>query len=88
MTMNHEADRAAREQEATEAVIRMRESRPRTARSTILNTALCLDTLAERLDGWAKESRDGGWSTHQVEPNKYAAEACRAQAAALRRIVQ
>lgn len=29
---------------------------------------LMLIELAEQLERWAKESRSGGWSTHQIEP--------------------
>lgn len=43
-----------------------------------------LDAMAWRLDGWAQESRDGGWSTHQVSANRSAAEDCRRVASALR----
>lgn len=33
--------------------------------------------LARKLEKWAKESRDGGWSTHQVEPMKEEAKKIR-----------
>jgi len=36
-----------------------------------------LVTLADLLDQWAKESRTGGWSTHQADANQRAAEAKR-----------
>jgi hypothetical protein len=53
-------------------------------REPALFTAGFLDGLAMRLDGWAKESRTGGWSTHQVEANTKAADDCRRAAANLR----
>jgi hypothetical protein len=40
--------------------------------------------MANRLDGWATESRSGGWSTHQVKPNMESADYCRRHAAILR----
>lgn len=43
-----------------------------------------LFALADKLDGWAKESLDGGWSTHQVQANRDAANDCRRQAALVR----
>ena len=44
--------------------------------------------LAKTLDGWAKQSRDGGWSTHQVEPNISAANDCRRMAGEVEEILQ
>jgi hypothetical protein len=41
-------------------------------------------SLADRLDGWASASENGGWSTHQVKANRDAANDCRRQAAILR----
>lgn len=43
-----------------------------------------LDAMAFRLDGWAQESREGGWSTHQVTANRSAADDCRKLAGSLR----
>lgn len=43
-----------------------------------------LESLANRLDGWAQQSRDYGWSTHQVKANEDAANQCRRVAANLR----
>lgn len=43
-----------------------------------------LNQLADKLDGWATESRSGGWSTHQVAANRDAADDCRRRAAELR----
>lgn len=40
--------------------------------------------MANTLDRWANESRSGGWSTHQVQPNMKAADDCRRRAAKLR----
>lgn len=39
---------------------------------------------AEQLDTWAQQSRDGGWSTHQVDPMRKKADTLRREAAALR----
>lgn len=50
---------------------------------TIADTILFLDTLADRLDGWAIQSQKGGWSTHQVDANIAAADECRRTAARL-----
>lgn len=50
----------------------------------IIHAAGFLDGLAMRLDGWAEQSRTGGWSTHQVEANRKAADDCRRMAANLR----
>lgn len=47
-------------------------------------TAVFLDRIALRLDAWADESRRGGWSTHQVTPNREMANECRREAAELR----
>jgi uncharacterized protein (DUF58 family) len=33
-----------------------------------------LRTAAEKCEQWARESRSGGWSTHQVEANKQLAK--------------
>lgn len=43
-----------------------------------------LMTLADTLDGWAQESRRGGWSTHQVDANRREADNCRRKAAELK----
>lgn len=45
---------------------------------------LFLEALADRLDRWAQESKDGGWSTHQVSANTSAANDCRRIAATLK----
>lgn len=50
----------------------------------ITRTIDFLDALADRLDGWANESRTGGWSTHQVDANRKAADDCRRQRSALK----
>lgn len=47
-------------------------------------TAVFFDVLGNTLDEWAEQSRKGGWSTHQVEPNIARANDCRRQAAHLR----
>jgi hypothetical protein len=46
-------------------------------------TAYFLNALADKLDGWASQSRNGGWSTHQVAANIDAANDCRRWAAGL-----
>lgn len=43
-----------------------------------------LDLLANRIDGWADETRKGSWSTHQVSVNEQTANECRRNAAILR----
>lgn len=37
-----------------------------------------LDNVAKTCENWADESRDYGWSTHQVTPNRELAGRCRA----------
>ena len=46
--------------------------------------AKLFDVLAVKLDRWAAESRSGGWSTHQVQPNLDAANDCRRYASQIR----
>ena len=43
-----------------------------------------LEALADRLDGWAMQSRSGGWSTHQVAENNKTADECRRMVASLK----
>lgn len=43
--------------------------------------------LSLTLDRWAKQSVDGAWSTHQVEPNRREADACRKIAADARTVI-
>ena len=50
----------------------------------LLITATFLEGLADTLDTWARQSRSGGWSTHQVEPNMTRANDCRRRAAEIR----
>lgn len=45
---------------------------------------LFLESMADHLDKWAQESKDGGWSTHQVSQNISAANDCRRIAATLK----
>ena len=47
-----------------------------------------LDAHAERLDGWAEDSVQGGWSTHQVAANTRAAAECRKMAAKARAMLE
>lgn len=42
-----------------------------------------LEGMAVRLDNWAEQSKTGGWSTHQVEANRNAADDCRRMAATI-----
>lgn len=51
---------------------------------TVFETIAFLEIMADRLDGWARDSRSGGWSTHQVQANITAADECRRQAAKLK----
>ena len=46
--------------------------------------AQLFDTLANKMDRWATESLNGGWSTHQVDENRKAADDCRRYAASIR----
>ena len=39
--------------------------------------------MAEQLDEWATQSREGGWSTHQVDPMKKTADALRRKVSGL-----
>lgn len=55
-----------------------------TGQFAVADAILFLNTLADRLDRWATESKSGGWSTHQVQANTHAADECRRMAARLR----
>lgn len=46
-------------------------------------TADYLMKMADDIDGWADQSKSGGWSTHQVKANRAAAKAMRERAARL-----
>jgi hypothetical protein len=48
-------------------------------------TIAFLERLADELDDWARESRQCGWSTHQVERNQHEANECRREAAWLKK---
>ena len=54
----------------------------------VADTVKFLELLADRLDGWAADSRRGGWSTHQVQANMQTADQCRQKAGELRRYVR
>jgi hypothetical protein len=43
-----------------------------------------LSAMAWQLDEWAKQSREGGWSTHQVDPMLKTADSLRRKADQLR----
>jgi hypothetical protein len=53
--------------------------------SELRETADLLMKMADEIDGWADQSLAGGWSTHQVKPNRVAASKLREQAAKLYR---
>jgi hypothetical protein len=46
--------------------------------------AKLFDVLASTMERWATESREGGWSTHQVSENRVRAADCRRYAATIR----
>lgn len=48
-------------------------------------TADFLLKMADDIDGWAEQSRSGGWSTHQVTANREAAAKLRERAALMYR---
>lgn len=53
---------------------------------TLLDLAAkSFDELADVLDDWAAQSKNGGWSTHQVGANTEQANKCRRNAAEIRR---
>lgn len=52
------------------------------------SNALALELLADTLDEWARQSRDGGWSTHQVQANIDTANICRRGAAENRALLR
>lgn len=52
--------------------------------ASLTHCAKLFDTLAQTMDRWATESREGGWSTHQVEDNRKRADDCRRYAAHIR----
>jgi hypothetical protein len=45
-----------------------------------VNLADFLTTTSQTLEHWARESKDCGWSTHQVDANRRLADQCRKQA--------
>jgi hypothetical protein len=54
----------------------------------VQNAALEKERDANQLDDWARDSKTGGWSTHQVEPMRAKADQLRREAANLRRLLQ
>jgi len=42
--------------------------------ATIYECKEVLEGVIRQLDRWARESRAGGWSTHQVEPQRKLAD--------------
>jgi nitrate reductase assembly molybdenum cofactor insertion protein NarJ len=57
-------------------------------KSALEESALRWDVMAIELEKWAKQSRDGGWSTHQVDANKREAAHCRVNAAHARAVLR
>lgn len=56
---------------------------------TLLDLAArSLEDMANTLDDWAAQSRQGGWSTHQVGANIDEANKCRRNAAEIRRYLR
>lgn len=55
---------------------------------TLIEAADFLDAVANKLDRWARDSVSGGWSTHQVKPNREMADECRRTAAQCRETSQ
>ena len=51
-------------------------------------SATTLEHLADTLDDWAAQSKNGGWSTHQVDANVSEANKCRRNAAEIRRYLR
>lgn len=47
----------------------------------LLDAIDLLEAEAALLDAWARESREGGWSTHQVDPMRLRARDLRERAA-------
>jgi hypothetical protein len=56
--------------------------------AALAKDAKTFDNLANILDGWALDSRKGGWSTHQVSANTTQAGYCRRDAARIRKALQ
>lgn len=54
-------------------------------RETAKNAMQTISDIADQLDAWAQQSREGGWSTHQVQPMREKADALRREAAFIRR---
>lgn len=53
-------------------------------RNVVRTSIGTVSAMADQLDDWARESRSGGWSTHQVEPMTRKADELRRQAAQFR----
>lgn len=56
--------------------------------AAIANQIGFLEQMADVLDGWANQSKSGGWSTHQVNANEAYANTCRREAAKLRAMLR
>jgi hypothetical protein len=71
-------------QSRTEMLRRLNvDNRNEARREAIADAAAYLSTVADQLDERAKQSRSGGWSTHQVDANISLANSCRRKAAQL-----
>lgn len=55
--------------------------------NAVRSAAVYLQGVADTADGWAEQSRSGGWSTHQVEANRALANDCRRRASELIRSI-
>lgn len=67
-----------------EGLQEMRDAELRRLRNVIRSSVGTISAMADQLDEWARESRSGGWSTHQVDPMIRKADDLRRQAAQLR----
>lgn len=45
------------------------------------NAMRTISEMADQLDTWARQSQEGGWSTHQVQPMRKKADALRREVA-------
>jgi hypothetical protein len=79
--LRHEHDRSVLVSARTRAERKCDE-----ARRALEKAEQLFSNVADQCDAWARESRDGGWSTHQVDANRKMAVMCRDEAAALRAI--
>lgn len=57
-------------------------------KAALTETADYLDRIASTLEAWANESRNGGWSTHQVDANRREADIARQAAGRARTLTR